>query len=774
MKNPTKRRLALAIALIAAAGPASAVLERVGPSDPAPNIGGFPAWYQDTTGLALEFCDPKNQAELDGGWCLLLPGDVGALPESFPGNFFDEHFWFAAGAGMTPASGGKALLTLAVEAAFAADVVPGGQVAFSRIRVVLNPVPMTGTYRIIHPYGEEVVHAVAGARIFITDDVGINCPPGQFDCATQSRLGPFLLPSNVPGGAELMPVAGPVAGKLYIADPNRLGPVTGSPLAPFKPFGNPAAVPRDHNIFRIEGPAGSRLGTDPATGVPVDYIETTDFSLMGRVFTNTLPSRITVNRASYERDTAGATKVDVFASAFTTTQGRLPAQVRPVPVEPQLSFFAAPCGGSVDALTGEVRPPYTAPVGVAEVQMYSSGGGLHWAQAQPATPPAAVCVKDATARDVNGNIVPTYHPRRVTDEVEITGATYDGASGVLTVSATSSDMLAPPLLSAAFGGYYGAMAGGQLSLSSLMGPPSAVRVFSAGGGTAAHTVRSLLATTPPAGLPIATNDAFAFLEDSPTQNLVVLGNDSNVTGGSVAITALPRLGTAVLKPDGSIDYTPALNANGTDLLTYTVTVGTQVSNTGTVTINLTPVNDPPTAVADAANAVVGTAQQISVLTNDSDPDGAGDLVVAQLVTLPAAGATVSGGAGGVFNFLASAAGTYTFTYLAQDAAGVTSSVPATVTVQVSAGETLAIARAEYIVSKGRLRAQGTLSPVAQQTVRLDFINSAGTVLGYAGTATTDATGLWQLDVAVPLPSGANRLRATSSNGTVRTGALSIK
>ena len=36
--------------------PAQAVLQAFGPVDPA---NGFPTWYQDTTGLALEFC--QNQ-----------------------------------------------------------------------------------------------------------------------------------------------------------------------------------------------------------------------------------------------------------------------------------------------------------------------------------------------------------------------------------------------------------------------------------------------------------------------------------------------------------------------------------------------------------------------------------------------------------------------------------------------------------------------------------------------------------------------------------------
>src|SRR3954462_8537066 len=44
-------------ALITAAGatPPHAARERVGPTDNGPRGGGFPAWYQDTSGLGLEF-----------------------------------------------------------------------------------------------------------------------------------------------------------------------------------------------------------------------------------------------------------------------------------------------------------------------------------------------------------------------------------------------------------------------------------------------------------------------------------------------------------------------------------------------------------------------------------------------------------------------------------------------------------------------------------------------------------------------------------------------
>jgi hypothetical protein len=92
-----RRHLIAAAALLATiTAPLHAALERVGPVNNAPTVGGFASWYQDRTGITFEFCDPQTQAELDGGWCVLLPGDA-VIPESFPRNFFDEHFYYAAG-----------------------------------------------------------------------------------------------------------------------------------------------------------------------------------------------------------------------------------------------------------------------------------------------------------------------------------------------------------------------------------------------------------------------------------------------------------------------------------------------------------------------------------------------------------------------------------------------------------------------------------------------------------------------------------------------------
>lgn len=273
---------------------------------------------------------------------------------------------------------------------------------------------------------------------------------------------------------------------------------------------------------------------------------------------------------------------------------------------------------------------------------------------------------------------------------------------------------------------------------------------------------------------MAANDGFTVVEDGGAYILGVLDNDSNAAGGTVTLTSATRLGSAVANADGTVTYTPNPNASGTDQFTYTVTVGTAVSNTGTATISITPVNDPPTAVNDSYSAILNVPIQLNVLANDSDPDGAADIVAAVNVTQPTpAGATVSV-AGGSVSFTATVAGAYSFTYQAQDAAAATSANTATVTVQVAGGEVLTFTKAEYVVSKSRLKAQGTISPAANQTVTLAFVDSAGTVLGSAGSAVADAAGAWAVDQTVARPAGATALRATSSNGTVRTSALALK
>ena len=783
------RAVALALALASSSFSAHAVLQRVGPVSAAPQDGGYPAWYQDTTGIATEFCSPQNASEVNGGWCLLLPGDVPVAPEVFPTSFFDEHFYFAATAAVDIRAGGRTLVVLAQEAAFAnGPVIPGDQITFSRIRVWMTAVPVTGNYRFIHPYGEETIHGVAGERIFFTDDVGVACA-NNFDCALKSRLGPFLLASDVPGGAEMpaltatnqtpdtnplhfggvfTPTPYPGTGKAYIADPGRIGPVTGSSLPNFT---DSTGASRNHNIFRIEGPAGSGLGIDPATGAVVDWIETVDFNLMGRLYTGTMPGEARIERASYTRNATGL-KVDVSALGQPSTQARLPASPAALSLAPTLSFFDAPCAGSVDPVTGVIKPPYSAPIGATETQMLSTGAE-YWGQIRPAVLPSSVCMQHGNARDAFGNIVATYEPRVVTDEVTITNSFYDTAAGTLTVAATSSDAIAPPVLNLSYGSFIAPLTAGQIVVPNIVVPPSNVIVSSSALGTNARQVATGFPAPPPPTAPQGTADAYTFAEDAGPQILPILANDLNAAGGTVTLSSVPSLGTAVVNANGTVTYTARVNANGPDSFTYTVTVGTLVSAPTTVSLNITAVNDAPVAVNDSASVPINTVLALNLLANDTDPDGAADLANVLIVTQPAAGATLSAPVGGVVNFSAVTAGTYSFTYRAVDQAGASSANTATVTITVTAPFTVGINRNQYDTAKQTLLVEGVTTDLGSPTVTVEFLNAAGAVLKTAGV-TTATGGKFKLAVTVALPPGAATLKASEPNGVPGFQAITFK
>jgi hypothetical protein len=126
-----------------------------------------------------------------------------------------------------------------------------------------------------------------------------------------------------------------------------------------------------------------------------------------------------------------------------------------------------------------------------------------------------------------------------------------------------------------------------------------------------------------------SDDTLTIDEDTPG-SVKVLDNDTD-DDGTLLPTALvietpPANGQAVVDPfNGAITYTPNLDFNGVDTFTYTITDNgrplPELSTTGTVTVNVTAINDPPATVADAAQFDEDTVAVIDVLANDGDVDG---------------------------------------------------------------------------------------------------------------------------------------------------------
>lgn len=197
-------------------------------------------------------------------------------------------------------------------------------------------------------------------------------------------------------------------------------------------------------------------------------------------------------------------------------------------------------------------------------------------------------------------------------------------------------------------------------------------------------------------MPIANDDSgvgFTVVEDSAGNILDVLANDTDVDVGDtkeiIAVGATSNGGTAtfIAGVNNTISYTPAADFAGTETFTYTMRDSAGATDTATVSVTVTAVNDPPVAVDDSgvgfAVAEDSTNNSLDVLANDTDVD-AGDTK-----EITAVGATSNGGTAtfvaGVNNTIsytpaADFVGTETFTYTMRDAAGLTDTATVSVTV----------------------------------------------------------------------------------------------
>jgi VCBS repeat-containing protein len=184
--------------------------------------------------------------------------------------------------------------------------------------------------------------------------------------------------------------------------------------------------------------------------------------------------------------------------------------------------------------------------------------------------------------------------------------------------------------------------------------------------------------------PAAADDLATTAEDAPLA-IDVLANDTDVDGEelTVAAVASPAHGEAVLGPDGRITYTPDRDFHGTDTFEYTVADEAGLTDTATVTVTVSPVDDAPEAAADGYDAPEDTLLTVpapGVLANDLDADD--DTLAALLVQAPAHG-VLTLAANGAFTYLPEPdfAGIDTFTYQASD--GDLTSAPVLVTITVA-------------------------------------------------------------------------------------------
>jgi hypothetical protein len=145
--------------------------------------------------------------------------------------------------------------------------------------------------------------------------------------------------------------------------------------------------------------------------------------------------------------------------------------------------------------------------------------------------------------------------------------------------------------------------------------------------------------------PVAADAAVTTDEDTPV-SITLSASDAEGDPLTYGVVTPPAHGT-LTGAAPNLTYSPAANYNGADSFTFQANDGQADSNLATISITVSPVNDPPVAAADAYSTDQDTMLTVGVaagvLANDSDVDG--DPLTAALVNPTAHGALSLNGNG---------------------------------------------------------------------------------------------------------------------------------
>ncbi|MCX7153039.1 MAG: hypothetical protein NT115_11080 [Proteobacteria bacterium] len=694
--NPILRNaIAAGLAAMTLMQPAQAVLQRVGPVDPAT---GYPAWYQDANGMALELCAPTTQADLLTGICFLTPVEVPVLPEVMPTQWSQEHFYYYTSVVMNVASATPGVTTplkvlMGLEASFTtATPQAGQQVTFARWRVMAPQaqagMACPGNFTVYSPHrAPKTIPLAAGARLFDTEDIGIG---PDFNGALNGAVGPFAMRAATPGGIAA-PFATGADGKKYLSAGD-LGPITGSGLA--NPFYNGATVPAfaippeirampKTNYFLVSGPgiASGNCATQEAVW------SINDIAVIGRVNTTAIASRTNIDRATYRAVDSNADgtpdrfQIGAWANAVQEVN-------RPEPLvglslnkgdpadlvnsTPEVAMLKTPVVNTAPVVAGQVpTPKFNFFNGVIQPTVAGQPG------------PAYGYARVRTTTDVPATVVNVP----LTDELRITSANYNATTKVLTVSADSGAFLSSPTpttQTATVGcstpcltlDTYGLPAAtalgvaqdfklkvattskfalGTVTLANVQVPPAFVTVRSSAGGIDSAQTMYLGAA---AGTASFQPDTASIPMNVPAF-VDVLANDIGVaavpnlqvcttgpTGGTcgvpsatvactagVASTSCTAQGGRLLINGNVITYSPPANRGGiSDTFWYQAATVLGTTQRQLVTVNIGLLNGLPDARDDLGNTgVANLPLTIDVLANDFAPAGV-DLATLRIVT----------------------------------------------------------------------------------------------------------------------------------------------
>ncbi len=167
------------------------------------------------------------------------------------------------------------------------------------------------------------------------------------------------------------------------------------------------------------------------------------------------------------------------------------------------------------------------------------------------------------------------------------------------------------------------------STGALTGTPAATDVGTTSGivisvsdGTATASLPAFSITVEGSNVaPVAADGAATTAEDTPV-SLSLTAQDADQNQLSYEIVSAPAHGSVTLQ-GSTVVYTPERNYHGTDSLSFIAKDAALSSNTASISLTVTPVNDAPVAVDDSftQERVASNQYALAVLANDTDVDG---------------------------------------------------------------------------------------------------------------------------------------------------------
>jgi LPXTG-motif cell wall-anchored protein len=227
---------------------------------------------------------------------------------------------------------------------------------------------------------------------------------------------------------------------------------------------------------------------------------------------------------------------------------------------------------------------------------------------------------------------------------------------------------------------------------------------------------------------------------------------------------------------GTVTFTPSHGYSGAASYTYTLSDGNGGTVTRTVNVTVGP-DQAPTAVADSFSiAQDAAAATVSVLANDTDPEG--DPLTVTSVGAAAHGTVtvIAGGTGVTYKPTAGYSGPDSFTYTISDGYGGTATGTVSVTVtrtnRPPTYDAVASNTSQSIPAGGSLAALRATDPDAGDTLRFTVASGtlpAGITLNADGTFSGRATGGGSTTVVITVSDGKGGTASTTLVVTVANG-----